>query len=400
MSGIREYVSHFFTRFRTDLHFRILISLYALVSGVLFLYSFTQIDLNLTLISYPFIHALQKPFITLGYYMRPLSTGIYIGLVVGFFLLYLSTLWLITQKKLSAKDLSFVVILLSGILVLSYPAFSHDLFNYMFDAKIFTHYGDNPYAMRALDYPDDPWIRFMHWTHRTYPYGPSFLPITIVLSFIGMNIFPLTLVLFKLLMVGSYLGASFYFYKLAQKIAPENALTATAFFALNPLVIFESLVSSHHDILMMFFAIISVYLYLIKKKFFSFILFLLSVGVKYTTVFLAPMFIIGFHPLLFFAGSVVTFLTVIAEINIQPWYLLWVLPFAALCYRYVFIRILTVFVSLAFLLRYIPFLYEGSWYPSAIPFQHATTYAALIGAVVVYLMSLVRRKKYRKDSTI
>jgi len=71
----------------------------------------------------------------------------------------------------------FIILIAVNILIglISYPAYSHDLFNYMFDAKIATFYQQNPYLYKALDFPTDPWLRFMHWTHRYYPYGPSFL---------------------------------------------------------------------------------------------------------------------------------------------------------------------------------------------------------------------------------
>ena len=238
MKNLSGFLALFLSRLTQNKIFAFLVGGYILLSICLFLYSFTQIDLNLTLISYPLIHEIQKPFIYFGYYLRPLSTGVYIGLVVLYFILFGFVLWLISRKKIGIQEVGMLVVLLSGILLFSYPAFSHDIFNYMFDAKIFTYYGDNPYAMRALDYPEDPWIRFMHWTHRTYPYGPSFLPISIVLSFIGMNIFPITLVLFKALMILSYGGAVYFLYKVLKIVSPKYVVAATAFFALNPLVIF------------------------------------------------------------------------------------------------------------------------------------------------------------------
>jgi len=75
-----------------------------------------------------------------------------------------------------------ISILIGVGLLFSYPFLSHDLFNYLFDAKIVTFYHQNPYILKALDFPSDPWLRFMHWTHRTYPYGPSFLFLTLVPS--------------------------------------------------------------------------------------------------------------------------------------------------------------------------------------------------------------------------
>lgn len=355
------YLRSFVKTFRSNKSFAFLFLGYTISSLALFFYSFTQIDLNLTMISYPLIHNLQQPFMDVGYYQRPLSTFLYSVIICGYFILFFLTLLQIHKKKITVHELSFLITIIIAALFFSYPAFSHDIFNYMFDAKIFTHYGDNPYTMRALDYLEDPWIRFMHWTHRTYPYGPVFLPISIILSFLGMNIFPLTLLLFKGLMLASYIGTTIFIYKILVKTSPQHAVAGTAFFALNPLVIFETLVSSHHDIVMMFFAVVAVYLFILKKKILSFLFFLLSVGVKYVTVFLSPLFVLGFQPAVLFAGGVAATTAVIYRLGLQPWYLLWVLPFAALLYKFQFVRIGVGVLSFIFLLRYIPFLATGEW---------------------------------------
>ncbi len=265
----------------------------------------------------------------------------------------------------------------------------------MFDAKIFTVYGDNPYLMRALDYPEDPWVRFMHWTHRTYPYGPVFLPISIVLSYLGMNIFPLTLVLFKSLMIFSYLGTSFFIYKILEKVSPKYSVFGTAFFALNPLVIFETIVSSHHDMVMMFLAVFALYLFLIKKRILSFIIFLFSVGIKYVTVFLSPIYILGFHPLLVLSGAIAATTAVILKLGLQPWYLIWVLPFAALLTKYRSVQIVTIVMSFVFMLRYLPFLAFGEWPKEILTLHNWTVIGSLLGSIVLCgLLKIIKTKRH------
>ena len=73
------------------------------------------------------------------------------------------------KKKKISKPFVWLIIFVSALLlVFSYNAFSYDIFNYIFDAKIFTHYHQNPYLQKALDYPGDPMLSFMRWTHRVY----------------------------------------------------------------------------------------------------------------------------------------------------------------------------------------------------------------------------------------
>ncbi len=167
--------------------------LYFIVVVALSFFSYTQVDLNLTLLNWqPYLH-LQNQLTNLGYFNRQINTVIFsvifILLLLFYFLIIQHTLKN-SQKSINIKK---IIITTGVILLFGYPDFSHDLFNYIFDARILTHYGLNPYEFKALDFPTDTWIRFMHWTHRTYPYGPAWLAITAIPSLLGLNIFILTL---------------------------------------------------------------------------------------------------------------------------------------------------------------------------------------------------------------
>src|SRR5258708_36906519 len=91
--------------------------------------------------------------------------------------------------------------------------------------------------------------------------------------FFGFGNFLLTLFGFKLIASISYLAMSFLILKIT-----KNPLSA-AIFALNPLVIMESLVSGHNDIFMMFFALLSLYLLSKVEKIKASLYFLFSIFV-------------------------------------------------------------------------------------------------------------------------
>ena len=171
----------------------------------LFFYSFTQIDLGLTLTRASFWQPIQRAFQEVGYFQRPLSTAIYLVLLISLFACYFLILKRVDQQKLSRETIWRMVLTTAVILTFSYNAFSYDLFNYIFDARVITYYQQNPYQVRALDFPSDPMLGFMHWTHRFYPYGPVWLFITVPLSFLGGQKFLATAILLKILMAVSYL---------------------------------------------------------------------------------------------------------------------------------------------------------------------------------------------------
>ena len=82
--------------------------------------------------------------------------------------------------------------------------------------------------------------------------------------------------LFKFLATASFLGTVFFIGKILNKISPQNESFGIVFFALNPLVIIESIVSGHNDIVMMFLSLGSIYFLMSKNFVRSFILLILS----------------------------------------------------------------------------------------------------------------------------
>jgi hypothetical protein len=228
----------------------------------------------------------------------------------------------------------------------------------------------NPYLHKALDFPGDPMLSFMQWTHRTYPYGPVWLGISIPLSYVGFNYFIITFGLFKLLSAVAYIGTAWFIYKIGLIVRKESALFMTAFFALNPFIITEFLVSAHNDSVMMFFAIFSVWLVLVQKRFFGIISFLVSVGVKFATAFLAPMMIILTYSKRNYEGAVgigivtMCLAVVAASINsgnFQPWYFSYVVIIASLLAYKKYIQIPVLVFSFCVTFYYLPYLYTGAW---------------------------------------
>jgi hypothetical protein len=113
----------------------LLISGWLLAVLSLFFYSFTQIDLGLTLTRISFWQILQKNFQLIGYFHRPLSACLYCLILILLFSFYLLILKGVQKKWLSEKQVWGLIIFTVVLLWLSYNAFSYDLFNYIFDAK-------------------------------------------------------------------------------------------------------------------------------------------------------------------------------------------------------------------------------------------------------------------------
>ena len=349
----------------------ILLVLWILVSIALLVFSFTQVDLALTFFKVGFWQPIQDSLQHFGYLEHTLATEAYVGILIALYVLYFTTLYLVKQNKLSRKMLVRIILGVTIVLVFSYNAFSYDMFNYIFDAKIVTQYHSNPYIHRGLDYGHDPMMGYMRYIERYYPYGPGWLALTVPLSFIGFQYFIVTFYLFKLLMAGSFLGSIFLIEKIAKKTKIISPLVAVAAFALNPLVLIECLVSSHNDIVMLFFILLALY-YAVYEKYRQAILFyIISVAIKFATVFAFPLFFYRFFKKkqeLFFDFLIMIMITAIVlasfRINYQPWYLLYVLPFMSFrATKYYFFIPITI-IAFGSLLLYAIYIYFHNIDPS------------------------------------
>lgn len=66
--------------------------------------------------------------------------------------------------------------------------------------------------------------------------------------------------------------------------------------------------------------------------------------------------------------------------ELQPWYLLWVLPFVSLIPRKRFFLPFAI-VSIGLLLHYVPFLYTGNWDPPIPIIKSALTAGSVLVAI-------------------
>ncbi len=356
---------------------KLLFACYLATILALFLYSFTQVDLSLTLSRISIYQQVEKLLQNIGFFQRPLSALIFSLIFLLLFIFYLTFLFLSKKNKIHLKHLKIVIFATFIILVFSYNAFSYDLFNYIFDAKIVTFYHQNPYLFKATDFANDPMLSFMRWTHRTFPYGPVWLMLTVPLSFLGMGYFLPTFFIFKILMGVSFLGSCYLVYKISEKLFPENKLTNLVFFAFNPLVITETLVSAHNDIPMIFLFLLSIYLFLQNKKVLAWTSNILSIGVKFSTGVLFPIFIIlEFYDKTkrkiswekFFIASVFLSLATIVFASIrttfQPWYLVFPLSLCAFVSKKNYILIPFLLLSFFGVLIYFPYVLMTDYDPS------------------------------------
>jgi len=329
----------------------------------LFVFSYLWVDFNLTIVRFPFLADFLNQFQHWGYFHRSLAARIYLMLLVLLFGFQLYLLFSGFLKRQSLERLFFAAGVVVFIASLSYPFLSHDIFHYLFDAKIIGHYHQNPYLYSPNYFSSDPWLRFTHWVHLPTPYGPTFLLYSLLPFIFSGGKFILNFYGFKLL------GGLLFFLAglLLFRINKENKDVFFYWF-LNPFLIIELLVNSHNDILIIFLFYLSLFLCL-KKKRWGLLVFAASFLVKFIHLIFAPvLFVEKKTRRLFFSLLVVFLFLTFASLltapgqRFQPWYFSWLfmaLPFMDLSYFYWLV--IFIFEALILVFKYYPFLLTGSW---------------------------------------
>lgn len=313
----------------------------------IFTYAFVDANLSYLSIFYTGYYYTHRIFLALLY-------AILIAILFGCFYFFIKN-----ADKLRL-DLNKIIGLVVLATIISYPAaLAFDIFNYMATAKALFFYQENPYIIYPIEFINDPYLEFTRAANKTALYGPFWIILSGIPYFVGIGNFILTLFSFKVFIALFYIGTVYLIKKL------DN--NAVLFFALNPLIIIESLVSSHNDIVMMFFALLSFYFFYQKRYVSSLLSLVGSVFIKAATLFLVPVYLgmikDKIKAYLYSAISMfLIFLLSPLREELYPWYATWFIVFTAFLYKNKFLQNLVLFFSFGLMLRYIPYMATGNYF--------------------------------------
>lgn len=361
---------------------------YSFFLVTLLCFSYLFVDHNLS-----FLRNLYTGFY--GQYREATTLG-YLIIILTFFVFFFFFL-----KNLNKLNLKILIGLTSVFLFFSYPTIgSYDIFNYIETSRVLYKYHENPYLMTPAEFVGDEYLPFTRATNKTALYGPSWTIVSLIPYSLGFGNFILTLFSFKLASLLSYIGLSFLIFKVSK------SKLSTALFALNPLVIIETIVSSHNDSFMMLFALASFYL-LSKRRFVSSSVSLaISIFTKFATAFLLPVYAVAFwktirkekinwEKIYFLAAlSMFTiFLLSFFREEIYPWYAIWFLVFTSLIPRIKWVLYLSVSFSFGLLLSYTPYMFSGIYFGQTPIMKHILLFSPVLLAMFFYFIKNLWRKK-------
>lgn len=411
-------------------------------------WSYSLTDPNLVLINNSFYWRLQNFMWQTFFHNSVLLTQAFLFIITGWFL---SFLWLVSSLKEAQwqrvkldSRLILIYLAITIPMLFAYNALSHDVFNYIFNAKMVTYYEANPHLEVALSFADDEWTRFMHNTHTPAPYGYIWTGLSLIPYAIGGGKFITTWLAFSAfslislfaLLVTLILSAKHWLAKIPQ-------LWLLSLVLMNPLVLIEVIGNSHNDLWMMVPAISSLLFFTqiktiswssVKWFLLGFTAILVSIGIKFATLALLPLIaiilfekiallqvfnqfkygpinlipesissllgrwldekLVALIPLL---ASILMFLPLLTSRSQQfhPWYLLWPLVWLPLI-KNSWWRNLMIIFSLSSLWRYAPWLMSGGFEGDVLLHQKLITW---VPAGLFVLYSIFKNKKNKKPKT-
>lgn len=391
---------------------------YFLLFVIYSFFSYSLTDPNLIFFNNETFIKFQTFMWTTFYNNLDLLSKVYLILIILLFSHYLLILKLLKNSQLKKSTRYLLPILFCLPLIFANNALSHDVFNYIFNAKMLLIYKANPHIKTALDFADDDWLRFMHNVHTPAPYGYGWTIISIIPYISGFNKFILIYYSFRFFSLFSFILYLIIINRLRSslKIADQSTYFALA---LNPLILIELVANSHNDFWMLIPALLAILLVIKKNKLYfvkiilSIILIIISVSTKFASVVLIPIitYLITANYQLLQKGkfyqiytwlknywpelaAILMFLPLMTERSkfFLPWYLSWSLAFLPLCRSKLLLRFLLSF-SIGSMLRYYPSLTTYSIDQNIIFRQIGISFGLSLLIFIIWETMIFLRKK-------
>jgi len=139
-------------------------------------------------------------------------------------------------------------ILFVAVLVPGYPLLSSDLFKYVFDGRILTVYGQNPFIHVPAEFPDDRFYDLVYWKAVVNAHGPIWRVLEAASAAVGNESCSRAILATKVWPSLAYLATIGALFATLRTLEPKRAIQGTVLYAWNPLVLLEALQNGHNDV--------------------------------------------------------------------------------------------------------------------------------------------------------
>jgi len=155
----------------------------------------------------------------------------------------------------------------AGLLLVGMPVLlSQDLFVYADYGHVLVAYGANPFFIPPSAISHDAITRVDNWSFATSAYGPVWMYICALFAFVGGEHPGYYYLLFRLFAFACYLVNCLLVNNILRDCSPRTRVLGTLLYAWNPLVLLESCLGAHNDVLVNTFMLLGIYLALRAER--------------------------------------------------------------------------------------------------------------------------------------
>lgn len=178
-------------------------------------------------------------------------------------------------------------IVFSFVLIWLQPVTTTDLYGYVARGYLYTHLHQNPMVSPAYKLPGGYAV-----DRPASPYGPAWLLVTALFSWISGENLLLNMLLYKLFSAICVLVALLLVNEIAKRLYPARRLRLLVLVGWSPLLLFESVGAGHNDIAMMVCVLAAFALMLRGRAQIAFGFLVLGALVKYVSAFFVPLWLV------------------------------------------------------------------------------------------------------------
>lgn len=275
---------------RLGLSLTLAFAVYTILSYLIFLRDDFLLERISVLMQTPSLLELGRQWANM-LHVNSLPTPLYFITVMLMFIVYFRALHYLRReksRKAAAKMIVKFAVVFMGATLLSFPALSTDVFDYIATNRVLFVHQANPWLEAPQNFPQDEFIYLGSWKFRASVYGPvQFLFSSFVHGVAGNSIIA-NIIGFKLTGL-IFTGAAIWLMKKwLEQFASENLTYGLAVFAWNPLIHIEIIGNAHNDIIMAFFALLGFYWVSTTKSIQAAIGFAMAVLAKVATLLYIP----------------------------------------------------------------------------------------------------------------
>ena len=220
------------------------------------------------------------------------GVGSYYGLlIILFFTAYLTAFKIFSKETVSLRFLILSSLLFCFTLFFFVPGKHHDIFLYIFQGKMVSFYGANPYFTRPAVFAEDNLFRFVGWGGFTSSYGPVWHLFSALLYRLGRDNIILEIAVFRAFIILCHLTNIYLIYHILNKVRPGFRSAGTLLYAWNPLALIFASAGSTNDFLMLTFLLTGICLHLKKEVFLPAACFALSALTKFSYILFFPLYL-------------------------------------------------------------------------------------------------------------